>query len=101
MRCRIMEYQEFESIYFTVEDTGEEIEFVILDSTIVDGQNYILVIEAENLEDEEADVMILKETAVEDDDVIYEFLDDEEEMFMVAEKFRELSDEYDLDIDGE
>ncbi|NMA83262.1 MAG: DUF1292 domain-containing protein [Epulopiscium sp.] len=96
-----MEYQEFESIYFTVEDTGEEIEFVILDSTIVDGQNYILVIEAENLEDEEADVMILKETAVEDDDVIYEFLDDEEEMFMVAEKFRELSDEYDLDIDGE
>lgn len=95
-----MEFEEFESIYFTVEDTGEEIEFVILDNVTVNGQNYILVVEAENVEDEEADAMILKETVVEEDDVIYEFLEEEEEMFMVAEKFREASDEYDLDIEN-
>ncbi|NLL69829.1 MAG: DUF1292 domain-containing protein [Epulopiscium sp.] len=94
-----MEHEEFESIYFTMEDTEEEIEFIILDHVTWNKENYILVIEADKLDDEEADAMILKEKESDTEDVVYEIIEDENEMYQVAEKFRELAEEYDLDVE--
>lgn len=91
--------EEFESIYFKMEDSEEKVEFIILDYVVWNEQTYILVIEKDVVEDDEADAIILKEKESNRDDVIYETIEDENELYQVVEKFRERSDEYDFDVE--
>ncbi|NLP47239.1 MAG: DUF1292 domain-containing protein [Epulopiscium sp.] len=91
--------EEFESIYFKMEDSEEKVEFIILDYVVWNEQTYILVIEKDVVEDDEADAIILKEKESNADDVIYETIEDENELYQVVEKFRERSDEYDFDVE--
>ena len=60
-----------DKLTFTAPDTGEEIEFYILEQTTITGCNYILVTEEE---EGDGECYILKETGASDgDDATYEF----------------------------
>ncbi len=79
-----------ETIKLTAPDTGEEIEFYVLEQTCINGMNYILATEEE---EDDGDAYILKEVSTENEDVIYEFVDDEIEFDAIARVFGEMLDE--------
>ena len=66
-----------EKIVFTTQD-NEQVEFYVLEQTMINGVNYILV--ADSVEDEEANALILKESANEADDIVYGVVEDDNEL---------------------
>ncbi len=87
--------EEFEVISFTSED-GEKLDCIIIDSLEHEGTTYLLVVNAEDAEDDEAPADILKEVAEGDDTFSYEFIEDDEEFEKIAAMFEENKDDYEL-----
>ena len=75
--------EEFETILLTDED-GQEVEFAVIDAAEMDGVNYLLVVEADWIEDENAEAMILKEVGSDEENIDYELVEDDEELEKVA-----------------
>lgn len=86
-----------EMIAFTTED-GEEVEFYVLEETMINGVNYLLVADSDN-EEEEANALILKEKSVGDnDEVLYDVVEDETELLSISKIFEELLDDIDIEM---
>ncbi len=86
----------YEKIIFETED-GEEIEFYVLEQTMLAGVNYLLV--TDDVEDDEAGFMILKETEEDEDGVVsYDVVEDDSELKSVIGIFNELVDDFDLEV---
>ena len=84
------------TIPFLTED-GEEIQFYIMEQTMISGINYLLV--TEDLEDEEAEVMMMKENPNSDGEYAsYEFVEDDEELNAISKVFSELMEDVDIEI---
>lgn len=85
-----------EKILFTPE--GEEpVEFYVLEQTVIGGQNYILVTDAE---DGDGEAWILKDNSRENDtEAIYEMVEDDKELEALGEIFRKLLDEDGVGLD--
>lgn len=79
-------------------DDGSEVEFTILDSTVMAGTGYILVTDAP--EDEDGECYVMKDVSDPDDEeAVYESIMDEEEEKAVFKVFQEqLADEVDIEI---
>ncbi|NBJ91115.1 DUF1292 domain-containing protein [Parablautia muri] len=82
-----------EKIKFTL-DTGESVEFYILEQTKLGGNQYILVTDTQKGDGE---ALILKEiTEQETGESIYEIVEDDTEMSAVAEVFENLLEDIEL-----
>lgn len=89
-----------EKLVFSTED-GKEVEFEVIESTRVNGCDYLLVTtedksvyDSENDDEDSEAVFILKDTsAPEDEEALYEFVEDEEELDAVFAVFEQLLDE--------
>ena len=89
-----------EKLVFQTDD-GKEVEFERIESTRVNGADYILVTtddttiyDSENDDDDSEAVFILKDTAApESEEALYEFVDDEEELDAVFKIFEQLLDD--------
>lgn len=80
-----------DKISFLDEESGEYIEFYVLEQTRINNMNYLLVTVDEK---GDSDALILKDTSKpEDEDALYCILEDEEELRVVAGVFSELLDE--------
>jgi len=76
-----------ETITLNAPDTGEEIELYILEQTCINGANYLLATEEET---EDSEAWILKEIRTEENDLIYEFVEDDVEFDAIARVFEEM-----------
>jgi len=78
-------------------DDGTEMEFTILDSTVFNGNSYILVTDAPD--DEDGECRVFKEVSDPDDDeAIYEDIMDEDEENAVFDIFeKQMSGEIEID----
>ena len=86
-----------EKIKMSVSETGEEVEFYVIEQTRINNTNYILVTEDEE-DTEEAEAYILKDLSEDSDaEAIYEFVEDDEELEYVSKIFAEILDDIDLD----
>ena len=85
-----------EKVKFTDPETQEVVEFVVEDETQLNGVKYLLVYE--DAEDGTLDAYILKEVVNENDEVLYDVVEDEVEFMALAKVFAELVDE---DTDAE
>ena len=85
-----------EKVKFTDPETNEVVEFVVEDETQLNGVKYLLVYE--DAEDGTLDAYILKEVVNENDEVLYDVVDDEVEFMALAKVFAELVDE-DTDVE--
>lgn len=87
-----------ESVVFMTDD-GESVEFFVLEQTMINGTNYILV--TDDVEDEEAFVYIMRENAedVKDDLHAYEMVEDENELLSVSKLFEQLLDDIDIEVE--
>ena len=85
-----------EKVKFTDPETQEVVEFVVEDETQLNGIKYLLVYE--DTEDGTLDAYILKEVVDQNEEVLYEVVEDEVEFLALAKVFNELTDE-DTDIE--
>ena len=85
-----------EKIIFTDPETQETVEFAVEEETQLNGVKYLLV--SEDAEDGTLDAYILKEIVTENDEVLYEVVEDEVEFMALAKVFAELTDE-ETDLD--
>ncbi len=82
-----------DTIKIIAPDTGEEIEFYVLEETALNEVKYLLV-----AEDEEGDseAYILKEVSSDEDEATYEFVEDDTEFESVTKIFMELVEDTDF-----
>lgn len=84
-----------EEIIFTTED-GEEVTFRVLEQTRLGGINYLLVSTTED-EDEDEEAFILKDISKDiDEEAIYDIVEDEQELNLLAGIFEELMEDIEL-----
>ena len=76
-----------------IDEEGNERELIIIETAKFEGRDYILASESEN-------AYILKDVSEDkDSDSIYEFVDDEKELDMLADVFSELISDMDIDLE--
>ena len=80
-----------EKVMFTDPETQEQVEFAVEDETQLNGVKYLLV--SEDAEDGTLDAYILKEIVNENEEVLYQVVEDEVEFMALAKVFTELVDE--------
>ena len=74
-------------------DEEQTLEFFVLEETKLNERNYLLVTDAED-DEEEADCYVLKDMSAEgDEDALYEFVEDENELEAIWKVFEALMDE--------
>lgn len=79
------------------DETGEEIEFYVLEETRINNMNYLLVTESDDDEDEEAAAYILKDVSnQEDEEAIYEMVENDDELKYMSDIFEELLEDVDI-----
>lgn len=89
-----------DEVVFRTED-GEKITFVVLEQTKLGGIDYLLVTSSEDNEDEdyedEAEALILKDISKPtDEEAIYDVVEDDQELQLLAGIFRELVEDIEL-----
>ena len=77
-------------------DDGSQEAFFVLEKEDIAGKSYLLV--TDQVEEEEADALILKEIQ-EEDVVLYEVVEDEKELTIISKYFEELLDEVELKLE--
>ena len=85
-----------QSINF-ITDEGEEIPFYIIEQTTLAGKDFLLVTDSDKDEDE-AEVYIMQEISDQDDQTIYEFVEDEAQLEALSKVFEELLDDVDIQM---
>lgn len=84
-----------EKIIFVDED-GNEIEMYVIEETRINNVNYLLVTDDEG-DSEEAEACILKDISNdEDEEAVYEIVDDESEVDYIGRVFSELLEDIDI-----
>ncbi len=82
-----------EKITFKNTEDGSEVIFSVLDKLEISSELYLLVIEDGVDEDTDTECYIMKAVNVDDDDVTFVIVDDEDELDTVAEVFETRLDE--------
>ena len=78
-------------------DTGESVDFYVLEETRINGMNYLLVTDSDDEEDGEC--YILKDVSkAEDSDAVYEFVENDDEMDYLFKIFTELMEDMEVEL---
>lgn len=78
-------------------DTGEAVDFYVLEETRINGMNYLLVTDSEG--DEDGECYILKDVSkTEDSEAVYEFVENDDEMDYLYRIFSELLEDMEVEI---
>lgn len=87
-----------ETINFTIEETGEEVDFAILSTVQHADITYLLVVDETELDCDDMTAYVIKAIEQDEDDIIYEIVDDDEELLPVSEKLMDALDEFEIDM---
>ena len=80
-----------QKIKFTDPQTNDVVECAVEEETTLNGTRYLLVSEGE--EDGDCEAYILKEVSTDDEEVVYQMVEDDVEFSALAQIFSELTDE--------
>lgn len=83
-----------EKVTFIDPETKEEIEFFVEEETQINGKKYLLVTEEE---DGDSEAYILQEISDENDEVVYEMVEDDTELAALGKVFSELIEDADIE----
>ena len=88
-------------IDFFIEESGEKVEFYVIEQVTINNATYLLVSENDDQDDSIIDdgleVYVLKQKQIEGEDIVYEMVESDEELTFVYKIFAEKLDEYELD----
>ena len=83
-------------IVFTLDDTGEEVEFFVLEETRLNGIDYILVTDSE---EGDGEALILKDLSSDgDSEAVYEIGEDDRELESVMGIFEQLLEDVEITL---
>lgn len=91
-----------EDIYDTItmtDENGEEIEFIIIDGIEVEAQKYLLVVAADDMDNDEPEATILKECSIDGEEAIYELVEDETEFNKIYIMLQDNDSDYDMKLE--
>lgn len=75
-------------------DSGESVDFFVLEQTRINGTNYILVTDSE---EEDGEALILKDLSEDgEQEAFYEIVEDDEELEAISKIFSQMLDDVDL-----
>lgn len=83
-----------EKVKFIDPDTKEDIEFFVVEETQLNGTRYLFVTEEE---EDDCDAYILKEIGTENEEVVYEMVEDDGELAAIGKIFAELIEDADIE----
>ncbi|TCT16885.1 uncharacterized protein DUF1292 [Natranaerovirga pectinivora] len=84
---------------FQIDGSDEKVEFYVMEQVRINNTNYLLVTEDEDDDEADLEAYILKEKEVgEDEDIIYEILENEEELTFVSKIFEAKIEDFDFEI---
>jgi len=86
--------EKLDCIEFETED-GEKVSLFVLEQTMLSGVNYLLVADSE---EDEADAYIMREVTENENESIYEMVEDDAELEALSKVFSELLDDVELEI---
>ena len=79
-------------------DSGESVDFYVLEETRIGGIDYLLV--TDEMDEEDGECYILKDlSGAEDDQAVYEFVENDEELDYLYRIFSELMNDADVEIE--
>lgn len=79
-------------------DTGETVDFYVLEETRINGMNYLMVTDSEE-DDEEGECYVLKDVSKsEDSEAVYEFVENDSELDYLFRIFTELLADADVEL---
>ena len=84
-----------EKITFMPDGEEDEVDFYVLEQTVIGGVNYILVTDAEDDEDGEA-YILRAESGPETEEQVYSMVEDDNELAAVSGVFESMLDDIDL-----
>ena len=85
-----------EKIKFTDPDTGECLEFYVLEQTRINNRDYLLVTVDE---DGDSDAFVLKDLSEDTEkEAVYEILEEEAELEAIAKVFSEMLEDVDIEL---
>ena len=85
-----------EKVRFAFADGNGEDEFFVLEETMINGSQYILVTDSD---EDDAECLILKETGRRGKgDCVYEIVEDETELLAVSKVFEELLEDVNIEM---
>ena len=87
---------ELETIVMTDED-GNEVEFMVIDEFMHDMVNYLIMVNAEDADEDEAEAAIFKQVSAGEEEYVYEEIN-EEEYNDLEEMLKARMAEFDIDI---
>lgn len=81
-----------------ITDSGESVDFFVLEETRINAVNYLLVTDAP--EGEDGECYILKDVSgQQEEEAVYEFVEDDDEMDAVFSVFEQLLEDADVEIE--
>ena len=80
-----------------IDEEGNEVEYVVIDEFENEGTSYLIMIRAENAEDDEAEASIFKQVEALEDEFVYEEID-EDEYNKLEPVLKSRLAEFDIDI---
>ncbi len=93
-----MEEKTRENMITMVTDSGESVDFYVLEETRINARSYLLVTDAPEGEDGEG--YILKDMSGQQDaEAVYEFVEDDSELDALMKVFEELLSDADVDLE--
>ena len=90
--------EEKDNVLTLTDEEGNEVDFVVVNAVEYNGKTYVMLVEADRIEDDEAEALLLRVDDSGDEDVLVT-VDDEEEFNAVSAEFErsyEEGDEYEL-----
>ena len=85
-----------EKISFTHKETGETVDFYVLEETRLNGVDYILVTDSQ---EDDGEALILKDLSSDgDSEALYEIVEDDQELESVMGIFEQLLEDVDLTL---
>ena len=78
-------------------DTGESVDFYVLEETRINGMNSLLVTDSEAEEDGECSIL-MDVSKAEDSDAVYEFVENDDEMDYLFKIFTELMEDMEVEL---
>lgn len=85
-----------EKVKFTDPDTGECLEFYVLEQTRINNRDYLLVTVDE---DGDSDAFVLKDLSEDTEkDAVYEIVEEEAELEAIAKVFSEMLEDVDIEL---
>lgn len=90
--------EEKDNVLTLTDEEGNEVDFVVVNAVEYNGKTYVMLVEADKLEDDEAEALMLRVEDNGEEDILVT-VDDEEEFNAVSAEFErsyEEGDEYEL-----